>query len=345
MKNKYSAVINQFGLTFRQYRLLLSMQRFLVDDDIRREMDKDNIELKRLWLSEWENSVLKTIDEDAVERTLILDMTELQKEIDIEKESLQMTNLPFYLILLELSLFTPYYPLNSDRDKEYKTLKIASFKTSFNLVLEKFSKLLGIDKNMIKKFQDSYSKSVTAISGKTQNVIIGIATGAIITAITAGFAAPAIGTLFAAEGLFGAAAIASGLAALGGGAIAAGGLGMAGGIAVIVCGGAILGVGCGASIGSLLQVSPDFALAQAAKLEVVIREIIFLCQKDVRTMQVIIKEQRSAICKLEDELLELRISDQKNKKEVKNLEKSILYLKKALERYQNIYMEANQNEG
>ena len=117
MKNKYSAVINQFGLTFRQYRLLLSMQRFLVDDDIRREMDKDNIELKRLWLSEWENSVLKTIDEDAVERTLILDMTELQKEIDIEKESLQMTNLPFYLILLELSLFTPYYPLNSDRDK------------------------------------------------------------------------------------------------------------------------------------------------------------------------------------------------------------------------------------
>ncbi|NLM28770.1 MAG: hypothetical protein GX211_11465 [Clostridiaceae bacterium] len=343
MKNEFAGAINQFGLTFRQYRLLLSMQRLLVEDDIKREIDQDKINLKRLWLEEWEGKVLKTIDESSADRSFISDMTALQQEIDIEKKSLQMSNLPLYLILLELCLFTPYYPLNSSRDKEYMTLKIASFKTSYNIMLEKFSKFLGIDKNMVKVFQESYKKSVTAISGKTQSVLVGMVIGAIIVAITAGFAAPAIAVLFAAEGLTGAAAIASGLAALGGGAIAAGGLGMAGGIAVIVSGGALLGVGCGAGIGSLLQASPDFALTQAAKLEVVIREIIFLCQKDVRMIQEIIKEQRAAICKLEDELLELRISDEENKEKIKNLEKSISYLKKALERYQNIYMEANKN--
>ena len=54
MKNEFAGAINQFGLTFRQYRLLLSMQRLLVEDDIKREIDQDKINLKRLWLEEWE---------------------------------------------------------------------------------------------------------------------------------------------------------------------------------------------------------------------------------------------------------------------------------------------------
>lgn len=85
MKNEFAGAINQFGLTFRQYRLLLSMQRLLVEDDIKREIDQDKINLKRLWLEEWEGNVLKTIDESSADRSFISDMTALQQEIDIEK--------------------------------------------------------------------------------------------------------------------------------------------------------------------------------------------------------------------------------------------------------------------
>ena len=120
-------------------------------------------------------------------------------------------------------------------------------------------------------------------------------------AITAGFAAPAIATLFVTEGLAGAAAIASGLAALGGGSLAAGGLGMGAGIAVIVGGGTVLGGSIGAGTASILAISPDFAISQAAKLEVVMREILLVSKKDIRIAQEFIREQRQAINALEDE--------------------------------------------
>lgn len=58
--------------------------------------------------------------------------------------------------------------------------------------------------------------------------------------------------LFAAPGLTGAAAVTSGLATLGGGAVAAGGLGMAGGMAVVIGGGTLLGAGAGSSAGNMI---------------------------------------------------------------------------------------------
>lgn len=74
-------------------------------------------------------------------------------------------------------------------------------------------------------------------------VIGGLAAGAACLL----FAAP-IGALFAAPGLFGAAAVSSGLAFLGGGSIISGGLGMAGGTAVIGAVGTAAGVGVTAGI-------------------------------------------------------------------------------------------------
>jgi len=55
--------------------------------------------------------------------------------------------------------------------------------------------------------------------------------------------APIVAPIFAASGLFGAAAYSSGLAALGGGSLASGGLGMAGGSAVLAATGMGTGIG------------------------------------------------------------------------------------------------------
>jgi hypothetical protein len=205
------------------------------------------------------------------------------------------------------------------------------------LKLEEFRESLGIEKGMIFRFRDSYDNALKGITGFWSKLLFGGAVGAVVIAVTAGFAAPAIGALFAGAGLSGAAATAAGLAALGGGAIAAGGLGMAGGIAVVVGGGAILGVGAGAGIGTLLSASPDFALSEAAKLEVVMKEIVLNTQKDIRFAQELIKEQRNAIKSLEDELFDLKMAQNRNEDKVSNLEKAIDYLKKAMERNMGHY--------
>lgn len=65
-------------------------------------------------------------------------------------------------------------------------------------------------------------------------------------------AAP-IGTLFAAPGLVGAAAVSNGLAVLGGGSIAAGGMGITGGTAVIGSVGGTIGASIGAGIGTAIE--------------------------------------------------------------------------------------------
>ena len=108
---------------------------------------------------------------------------------------------------------------------------------------------------------------------------------------------------------------------------------MAGGMAVIVAGGSILGASAGVGVGALFSQSPDTALIQAAKLEVVMREIVVI-QKDIRKAQEILKEQRLAIRSIEDQLDELLLNQQKNHKEIENLKRAIEYLKKALERNQ-----------
>jgi tetratricopeptide (TPR) repeat protein len=169
------------------------------------------------------------------------------------------------------------------------------------------------------------------------NLLFGALFGTVILAVAAAFFTPVIAGFLApilAPGLSGAAAVSAVLAALGGGAIAAGGFGMAGGFAVLVAGGAILGGGAGAGVGALFAQSPDTALTQAAKLEVVMKEIIFI-QKDIRLAQEIIKEQRQAIRSIEDKLDDLLRVPEKNQKQIENLKKAIDYLKKALERNQN----------
>ncbi|MBE9093896.1 acyl carrier protein [Tychonema sp. LEGE 07203] len=117
--------------------------------------------------------------------------------------------------------------------------------------------------------------------------------------------------------------------------IGAGGFGMAGGMAVIVAGGSILGASAGVGVGALFSQSPDTALIQAAKLEVVMREIVVI-QKDIPLAQEILKQQRLAIRSIEDKLDDLLLNQQKNHKEIENLKRAIEYLKKALERNQGL---------
>ncbi|AFZ13220.1 hypothetical protein Cri9333_2352 [Crinalium epipsammum PCC 9333] len=337
--------MKEFGLTPEQTRIMFSYQYNLVQADIDNEPDFDKKNLKRQWLTKWKdstelflNSQITASSPRGTSFDIITDFTQLKALV---KSSL-IPPLTRYLILLEVTLFQPYYPLGDSSDEKFKNLKIDNEEKLTNKV-RFFAKTLDIDPDSVYRFKYNYKEAIQGIKGGVNPWLLG-AVGAVLLGVVAIFATPLIVGLLApilAPGLSGAAAVSAVLAALGGGAIAAGGFGMAGGMAVVVAGGSILGAGAGVGVGALFGQSPDAALTQAAKLEAAIKEIIFI-QKDSRKDQKIInlaeiiKQLRLAIRSLEDKLDELLLEPEKNHQEIENLKKAIEYLKKALGRIQDL---------
>lgn len=340
--------MKEFGLTPEQTRIMFSYQYYLVQADIDSGSDYEKNSLKREWLRKWKKSTTlflnsQTTSNSSSDRSLLL-ITDFEHLKNLVKTSLiapgnQLTRC---LILLEVTLFQPYYPLGNSSDEKFKDLKIADEEKLTNK-LRFFARTLDLDPDSVHRFKSNYKKAIKGIKDDEDALLLGIV-GAVVLGVAAIFATPLIVGLLApilAPGLSGAAAVSAVLAALGGGAIAAGGFGMAGGMAVIVAGGSILGASAGVGVGALFGQSPDAALTQAAKLEVAIKEIVFI-QKDSRKDQEIIKlpeiikQLRLGIRSLEDKLDELLLEPEKNQKEIENLKKAIEYLKKALERIQGL---------
>ncbi|MDJ1168473.1 hypothetical protein PMG71_03420 [Roseofilum sp. BLCC_M154] len=321
--------MQEFGLTPSQTQLMYSLQYNLVLTDINVEGNTSKKRLKSSWLEQWQDSI--------GEVQLITDFEELKLRIQEESQATE-NQLSLYLILLESTLFTPYYPIfdnSKDRDLQLKCIKVNRKVTEEKL--RTFAQLFNLDPGCIERFQAHYKDAVEGIIGGFNPWVTGTI-GAVVLAAVAALGTPIIAGILApmiAPGLSGAAAVTSVLAFLGGGAIAAGGLGMAGGAAVIAGGGAILGAGTGVGMGSLLAQSPTTAINQAAKLEVVMKELIFV-QKDIRLAQEIIKEQRQGIRALEDERDELMYNKQENEEKIKKLEEALDYLKRALQRNQEL---------
>ncbi|BAY20732.1 hypothetical protein NIES2100_04750 [Calothrix sp. NIES-2100] len=338
--------MKEFGLTVEQTIIMFSYQYHLVLADIEYEPNYaiKIKSLKKEWLTKWKESTeifLKgQVNEDDTGNSyfhLITDFELLKKLVTPIKND-KGNKLTLYLILLEVILFKPYYLLGNTSDEQFKNLKITD-EEKLTIKMKVFARTLDIDSEIVTRFKSNYNEAVNGIKGGFNPWLVGVL-GAIVLAVAAAFFTPAIAALLApilAPGLSGAAAVSAVLAALGGGAIAAGGLGMAGGFAVIVAGGAILGAGAGAGVGALFAQSPDTALTQAAKLEVVMKEIVHI-QKDIRLAQEIIKEQRQAIRSLEDERDDLILNKEKenNKQKIENLEKALEYLKNALKRNQDL---------
>jgi len=330
------SIISKFGLNIEQTQVLFSLQYQIILNDILIERKNQEKEIKMKWASEWKKYIeceLVNLAKDISPTQnygLYLNLTKLREVIEKLRKTLNGNNTPLYLILLEVVLFRPYFPLN-----EEKTKKVKSDEKEILNQCEMFAYFMGIDRSYVEKFRKSYSKAINSISGRYKNILLGALIGTVTCAVAAGFLAGAIAVAIVETGtLTGAAAVSFALAVLGGGAIAAGGFGMAGGIAVVVGGGALLGAGLGSGVGATLNLlsSPDFALSQAAKLEVVMKEIILGAQRDVRFAQELFKQYKKAIESLENELFKFKMVSQQNKQKIKDTEKSIKYLKIELER-------------
>jgi hypothetical protein len=339
--NETQSILSRFGLTYEQTRLMFSIQLFLTAKDATLEKNEEKKKKKMQWMIKWKKSIEEYLMElgaaDKVDPSsfkLYDKIDPLKEGIFTEKTRCSTNRFPVFLMLLEVTLYRPYYNLGDESSKQNifsSKLEVYS-KEDYRTHIKYYAKLFGVDDSIIDKFNDSYNSAVKGISKYWQKILIGGLAFAVICAITAGFAAPAIAAVFAPAGLSGAAAVAAGLAALGGGALAAGGLGMAGGLVVIVGGGAIVGAASGLGVSAVFSNSSSFALSQSAKLEVVVKEIVLNSQQDIRFAQEILKEQRRTIEALEDELFAMKHSSEQNREKIKTLEESISYLRISLER-------------
>lgn len=333
-----NSLLEMFGLTYEQSRLMFSVQKMITEYDISLTKNDRQRTQKREWLYLWEKGItayLNSIDGPKKQGCLVS-----SNEINnaFRKELMKSPNRTWYYILaLEAIEFTPYTPLGTDEDKQYGKLKMAEDKcNSYTRGLLISHGVLSSEK--LDRLDKVYSKSLNAISGRKGRIftrVLAVVALAALTASVATFAAPGIavaifGSSF--EGLYGIALTNACLALAGGGAVAAGGAGIAGGTAVIAGGGALLGLAGGGTlvgIESLLLESPEYTLTQAAKLETILKEVVLNAQQDVVTAQKIISNYQEQIRQLNDELVRMKLQNEKNKKDLNNISKSLSHLEKA----------------
>lgn len=334
--NESADILSMFGLTFRQTVILFSIEKFLVEKDISTsKKDKGD---KQKWLDYWTVSIKEYLDKlSPEESSKFLTREEIVNAI-VEDQSKDINNTWYYLIMLEATLFVPYTPLGKyvSDDKIFSGLKYQDQKKEIKELVRE-NKIM--DEDFIDRFEDTYSKSISKISGKATKIALGVvstvAVAAIIAATAGVLAGPIAVALFGSQfvGLSGAALTAACLAMAGGGAIAIGGTGMIGGIAAIVGGGALLGMaGSGAALGAVtlfVASTPQLALTQAAKLEVVLKEIVINAQKDIKSAQSVLENYKNQIVKLNGELASIRLDNDNNTKTIENIKKSLEYMEKA----------------
>lgn len=331
MDNNFSV----FGLTIEQTEVLFALQRKLTSNDISLERNKkllignNKSGQKLLWLDCWDRSIYDYVSHlNGNPTQLKISTTDLKtkiKRIDIGTQNKVWK----YMVLLECVLYKPFYPLDTNKDA-YKPFKGLTIDNNGRIsMLKEISNILDIDYKYIKIFDDSFSSAVKKLSGYWTKVALSAGIGIIVVLIAIVTFQYQIIAFFAASGLHGAAAISAGLAALGGGAISAGGFGMMGGIAVLIGGGTLLGASAGTAAGvSIANLGSNAVLSEAAKLQVVLKEIVLAIQKDTKYFQEILLRVNQQIKQLKDEIVILKANTEKNKSKIKNLEESIKILEK-----------------
>lgn len=338
-------LVNLFGMTAEQAKVLFSVERLIVENDIRcTELKKNGLInykkqafLKKEWLQRWEQSINDYLYSLEKNTRQILLRTEDEIKESIVSANKSETEIWKYLILLESVAYIPYYPLGSTTDelqdsKEvFKGLKLDTNKQ--RETLNHIASLLGIQATYVEKFEKALKESSRKISNFYTTVVVGVSVGlAVVLILLTSGGLTAIATIIGgAKGLTGAVAVNAGLAALGGGSIAAGGFGISGGIAVIVGGGSLIGVGAGGTVGfSIAQLNSGLVMHDAVKLEVVMKEILLAIQRDTKSFQEIINKLTTDRENLKIEVEKLKAEQANNRKKIQELEKSIKYLSRLI---------------
>lgn len=319
--------IQYLTLNEQQLRVLSSLERQKIIYDIQDTRQEKLAAKKQFWLESWESGVAESIEDDSY---FIEGETQIYDRISCELTESNDTSW-LYLIAMELALFMPYFPLNSEQDKEFKGLKCKADYESDRFC----QKQNVIDQKSLNVLLKAFHEYEGFLNNTTGKILTGAAVTIGATVLTGGLAwafAPEIAVLIAGEsvaGLYGAALTSASLALVGGGSLAVGGLGMAGGTAIIAGGGALLGIaGSGAASFSsvMLLSSKNNVLHECARLMTFCKCVLIDQYKKPEVVKSFQENVEKGIGNIEGEIasLEEQLKDKDQEKETaKSLKKAI----------------------
>ncbi len=342
---RLSAKYRFLTLNASQARLLYSFESMMVAYDILNTKKEEDTTAKAEWMRRWEEGVCESLNVEREEFFIRSD----ERAFDLmEKVSSDIEDRSWIdLMVLELSLFTPYHQLEGEKGKSFKKLKVEA-----DYLSDVFCKSQNcISEKDVKAIRKAYSNAVGTVTGNRKRVAVAAAATLAATAATAGGAlifAPQIAVLIAGNavaGLSGAALTSASLAFVGGGSLAAGGLGMAGGAAVLTGGGALMGLaGSGATAVSVVaQSSGAFVQNECAKLlafceEIALKkcgraDIVALAQKGMSNCTIELKSEIEKLSNVKDKTDRKLVSQMK--KSLKCMERCEKALLKLVEKSSN----------
>lgn len=335
------------SLNYEQLRVLYSLEKLILEDDIYITEKYSSKKLKLEWAKAWVDKLIENLSIAQSEKDeFFLNEEELGRCF---QDNANVTWA--FLVAMEASLFKPYYPIfGDDKDRGFR-----KFQNKSKYLNNRFIELQNkVKKEDIEAFTKIHKKAGATITGTKRNIVISAVGTTAVVLVSGGLAftfAPAIATAIIGEsaaGLSGAALTSYSLAAVGGGSLAAGGLGMAGGTAIITGGGAIVGMISGTGISAVTTMNllsqDGYVLNECCKLltfsQVVLRDKI----KDYKTIETIYSKVDFRVKTLERVVEEFSKQsdemDKEQKKEIKTkvkvAKKSIKYLKRCAEALQKL---------
>ncbi len=171
------------------------------------------------------------------------------------------------IVLIELMTFNPWYP-------EHKWV-VDARKGALKTAADELAGISDDDYAAVTKEFDALFKQLRRKSIKWGRIAGVAVVGAGLGVVTAGWAAPFIGSAIgAAMGLSGAAATSAGLAAIGGGSIASGGFGIFGGTILVSGVGGVFGAGAAGAAGRYSPVGTGQVVSDAIKLDLLARLVL-----------------------------------------------------------------------
>lgn len=335
------------SLNYEQLRVLYSLEKLILEDDIYITEKYSSKKLKLEWAKAWVDKLIENLSIAQSEKDeFFLNEEELGRCF---QDNVNKTWV--FLVSMEASLFRPYYPIfGDDKDKSFKKLQNKS-KYLNNRFIEIQNK---VKKEDIESFTKIHKKAGATITGTKRSIVISAVGTTVVVLVSGGLAftfAPAIATAIIGEGaagLSGAALTSYSLAAVGGGSLATGGLGMAGGTAIITGGGAIVGMISGTGISAVTTMNllsqDGYVLNECCKLltfsQIILRDKL----KDYKTIETIYSKVDFRVKTLERVVEEFSKQsdemDKEQKKEIKTkvkvAKKSIKYLKRCAEALQKL---------
>lgn len=182
-----NSAINVFGLTFEQTKLIFSIQRCMIIQDIKIESIIQRQKNKYVWYKQWrehiESYLNKLINKD---ENLETNITLYEKDKDlleaISNEKANGSNVALALIYFEVSIFRPYFNLvksDSEQEKVSLTDKLKTYVNKFELSSKKnynsynnyFSDLLGTGEIIKEGFFLEYLTFIRASASLSKEVV------------------------------------------------------------------------------------------------------------------------------------------------------------------------------